>query len=164
MLDDVGLIRKHRSRGVVLDANLLLLHLLWKTNPRHAREFTPGNTFEVADFLLLGDVISSLGKLITTPHILTEVSNLGKLRGRLLAQFRMIFKEAVEQMDEFYDESRAVVNSDSFGRLGLTDAAIARLSGLQLLVMTGDLDLYVHLQQSGIEAVNFNHLRPLNWR
>ena len=164
ILDARGLIEKHRSKGVLIDANLLILYLARKTNPRQARQFAPGDTFTDEDFQYLERLVESLGKLITTPHILTEVSNLAKLDGKALNTFRQGYKAVVEQMEEFYDESRSVVTDACFMRLGLTDAAIATLSRRNMLVMTLDLDLWSALQQRGVDAVNFNHLRAQKLR
>jgi hypothetical protein len=163
MLDAAGLIEKHRSKGALIDANLLVLYLVGKTNNRRIRDFKPCDVFEVEDFDLLERLVGYLGKTITTPHILTEVSNLAKLHGKELASFRQGYRVLVEQMDEFHDESRAVVAEPAFMRLGLTDAAIAMLSRRNLLVLTGDLYLWDLLQRRGVDAVNFNHLRALNW-
>jgi len=164
MLDAAGLIEKHRSRGALIDANLLVLYLVGKTNNRRIRDFKPCDVFEVEDFDLLDALIEYLGKPITTPHILTEVSNLAKLHGKELASFRQGYKVLVEEMDEFYDESRAVVADAAFMRLGLTDAAISMLCRRNLLVLTVDLGLWDTLQRRGVDAVNFNHLRAPNWR
>ena len=67
MLDAAGLIEKHRSRGVLIDANLLILYLLGKTNKRRIQDLKPGDTFEVEDFDLLEGLAAYLGNLITTP-------------------------------------------------------------------------------------------------
>ncbi|MGA2038064.1 MAG: hypothetical protein ABSH42_02210 [Bryobacteraceae bacterium] len=163
MLDAAGLIEKHRSKGALIDANLLVLYLVGKTNKRRARDFKPGDDFEIEDLDLLECLVAYLGKPITTPHILTEVSNLAKLHGKDLASFRLGYKFLVEEMVEFYDESRGVVSDAAFMRLGLTDAAIAMLERRKLLVLTVDLDLWDMLQRRGVDAVNFNHLRALNW-
>jgi hypothetical protein len=163
MLDAAGLIEKHRSRGALIDANLLVLHLVGKTNKHRIRDFKTGDVFGVKDFDLLEALVEYLGKLITTPHVLTEVSNLAKLHGKELGAFRQEYKVAVEQMDEFYDESRAVVADAAFMRLGLTDAAITMLQRRNLLVLTVDSILWDTLQQRGLDAVNFNHVRPLDW-
>jgi len=164
MLDAAGLIEKHRCRGALIDANLLVLYLVGKTNKRRIRDFKPCDIFEIEDFDLLDALVGYLGKPITTPHILTEVSNLvAKLHGKELAASRRDYKALVEQMDEFYDTSRAVVADAAFMRLGLTDAAIAMLERRKLLVLTGDLDLWLTLQQRGVDAVNFNHLRASHW-
>ena len=50
-----------------------------------------------------------------------------------------------------------------FDRPGLTDAALASLDRHQFLFLTDDLDLYVTLAKRGADAINFDHLRPLNW-
>ncbi len=164
MLDTRAFVNKHQSKGVLMDANLLLQFLVWRTDRRRVHQFTPGDAFEVKDFLLLEKLVAHFGKLITTPHILTEVSNLAKLHGNSLRTFRQVYKAAVEEMEEFYDESRAVVRDTCFMRLGLTDAAVAVLARRSILVMTLDLDLWLALQGSGLDAINFNHLRPRNWR
>ena len=163
MLDAAGLIEKHRAKGALIDANLLVLYLVGKTNKRRSRDSTPGDDFVIEDLDLLERLIGYLGKVITTPHILTEVSNLAKLHGKELSAFRQGYKVHVEQMDEFYDESRAVVADTAFMPLGLTDAAIAMLQRRKLLVLTVDLDLYLTLQQRGVDTANFNHLRGPNW-
>jgi len=163
MLDAAGLIEKHRSKGALIDANLLVLYLVGKTNKGRIRDFKPCDRFETEDFDLLVDLAEYLGKVFTTPHILTEVSNLAKLRGRDLPAFRLAYKVLVEQVDEFYDESRAVVADAAFMPLGLTDAAIAMLH-CRKLVLTVDFRLWVALRLRGVDAVNFRHLRGPNWR
>ena len=102
MLDAAGLIEKHRARGVLIDANPLLLFLLGKTNKRRLRDFAAGNAFEIEDFDLLEALVAHLGKLFTTPHVLTEVSNLAKLRGRELPAFRQRYKALVQVMASRY--------------------------------------------------------------
>jgi hypothetical protein len=88
-----------------------------------------------------------------------EVSNLASLHGKELTTFRLKFRLLVDQMREFCDESQLVVGDSSFSRLGLTDAAIARISRHSMLVLTDDLDLYRTLLDRGVDAVNFNHIR-----
>ena len=61
------------------------------------------------------------------------------------------------------DASRAVVRDACFERLGLTDAAIAMLCERGMLVLTGDLELYLALQARGADALNFSHIRSLGW-
>jgi rRNA-processing protein FCF1 len=163
MLDALGLIEKHRSRGALIDANLLILYLVGKTNKRRIKSFKPCDVFDVEDFDLLEALVEYLGKVFTTPHILTEVSNLAQLKDRELSAFRHIYKLAVEQMDEVYDESRAVVADTAFMPLGLTDAAIAMLQSHRLLVLTVDRRLCDTLQQRGVDAVNFRHFREMDW-
>ena len=164
MLDAPGLIEKHRSKGVLVDTNLLVLYLVGRVNKDRIPGFKRTQTYTVKDFELLERLIVWFGGLITTPHILSQVSDLTALPGKELRAVRSCFKVAVEAMEECYDESRIVVNDPSFERLGLTDAAIATLCRRELLVLTDDLDLQITLQRRGADAINFNHIRPLTWR
>ena len=59
--------------------------------------------------------------------------------------------------------SGSVVSMKTFARFGLTDCGIEELTRNNYLVLTDDLRLSVQLQATGIDALNFNHLRVLNW-
>jgi hypothetical protein len=148
---------------VLIDANLLVLYFVGSTNKSRILTFKRTQVYTVEDFELLERSIAYLGKVITTPHILTEVSNLASLRGQELVVFRKLFQSAIDGMKEFCDASREVVSDGSFQRLGLTDAAIARISRHNHLVLTDDLTLEITLHRRGVDAVNFNHIRAANW-
>jgi hypothetical protein len=109
-------------------------------------------------------LIGCFGKLITTPHVLSQVSDLTNLSGKESVAVRSQFRSLVQEIEEHYDESRAVVGDAVFERLGLADAAIATVCSRGILVLTADLDLHLALQFRGIDALNFNHVRPLAWR
>jgi uncharacterized protein YaiI (UPF0178 family) len=92
------------------------------------------------------------------------VSNLtGSLVGRERLAIRRLIGLIVEQMEESFEPSRTVVRDACFERLGLTDAAIAKLCERGTLVLTADLDLYLALQTRGADALNFSHIRVLGW-
>lgn len=103
------------------------------------------------------------GKLVATPHVLSQVSDLTDLRGDELVAIRKLFKSLVEQIDECYDTSRSLVANPLFERFGLTDATIATVCSGGILVLTTDLQLQFALQERGIDALNLNHIRPLGW-
>lgn len=157
------LINKHRESGLLVDANLLLLFLIGRTNKYRISKFKRTQRYTVEDFELLGRFMAEFKILITTPHILTEVSNLGDLPGQEREVFRSGFVNMVDGSREHYDESRLVVRENCFRRLGFTDAAIATLAGHGLLFLTDDFDLYSTLAARRVDAINFNHLRPLTW-
>lgn len=158
------LIEKHRANGLLIDTNLLLLYLIGRTNKSRIQTFKRTQQYTVEDFELLEILISQFTALITTPHLLTELSNLATLQGPELLKLRSVFKETVEQTHEFYDESRHIVSDAAFNRLGLADAAIATLCRRSLLVLTDDLELYHSLTTCGFDAINFNHIRTFFWR
>jgi hypothetical protein len=98
-----------------------------------------------------------------TPHVLTEVSNLGDLQGRERMGFRGWFVNTVEQATEYFDNSRQLVRDERllFDQLGIADSAIAALGCHQCLLID-DLLLWIALVKRGSDAINFSHLRPLN--
>jgi hypothetical protein len=164
MTDVLQLINKHHGSGLLVDTNLLLLYLVGRTNKNRILNFKRTQAYTIEDFDLLDRFMAEFKTLITTPHVLTEVSNLGDLHGQEREVFRACFARTVDQSHEHYDESRSVVKETCFRRLGLTDAAIAALRSHGFLFLTDDLDLYVTLINQGADAINFNHLRPLNWK
>jgi hypothetical protein len=163
MLDALALIDKHRSKGVLVDTNLLVLLLVGSVNKRRILDFKHTQNFTIEDFDLLSRLIRWFGKLITTPHILGQVSDLTDLPGKDLKTIRWLFGSLVQQMEEKYDLSKVLVTHNLFSNLGLTDAAIATTCSKGILVPTTDLDLQLALQRQGADALNFHHLRPLAW-
>jgi rRNA-processing protein FCF1 len=163
MLDARSLIEKHSKKGVLLDTNLLVLYLIGKVNPRRILRHKRTARYDLHDFKLLDDLVDGFGKLIATPHLLSQTSDLAALDGAERALCRLIFKAMIQAMDERYDESGLVVEDSAFIRLGLADAAIAMASRHNFLVLTDDLDLHRALTQRGADALNFDHVRQLAW-
>jgi uncharacterized protein YaiI (UPF0178 family) len=91
------------------------------------------------------------------------VSDLADLKGAELPEIRKFFGLLVTRIEEFYDPSRTIVLAPVFEDLGLTDAAIAMVCSRGILVLTADLPLQLALQHRGVDALNFNHLRPIGW-
>jgi len=163
MIDAFQLILKHRGTGLLVDTNLFLLYLVGKANPDRISNFKRTSRYTIEDFELLDRIMAQFKTLITTPHVLTELSNLGDLQGEERLGFRSWFVQTIEQATEYRDESRLVVKDPSFDRLGLTDAAIAALGRHSYLFLTDDLDLYVTLLKRGVDAINFSYLQQLRF-
>ena len=163
MLDAGALIKKHQAKGVLVDANLLVLLLVGAVNKRRILEFKRTQDFTIEDFDLLVHLVNWFGKLFTTPHVLSQVSDLTDLPGRELGEIRQLFKSVAEKIEEYYDPSGVLVADPIFGSHGLTDAAIATVCSRGILVLTADVELQLALQGRGADALNFNHVRPLAW-
>jgi hypothetical protein len=168
MLDAEALIYKHQARGVLVDTNLLVLFLVGSVNRQRIQNFKRAGDFTVEDYDLLDydllvRLIDWFGKLIATPHVLSQVSDPADLTGHELTAVRQLFKTVVETIEESYDASRLLVGDPAFERFGLTDAAIATLCSRGILVLTTDARLQLALQERDLDALNFNHIRPLAW-
>lgn len=164
MLDALALIEKHRAKGVLVDTNLLVLLLVGTVNKQRIPNFKRTEDFTIEDYELLVRLIQWFGKLIATPHVLSQVSDLTDLSGKERTAVRELFKSLVVQdIEESYDESRVLVGDPAFIRFGLADAAIAAVCSRGILVLTSDVQLQLALQVRNIDALNFNHIRSLGW-
>jgi len=107
---------------------------------------------------LLEQFVAPFGRVITTPHVLTEVSNL-LMKGHGLNSFAAGFKAHIMEAQEIYDQSDRIVEERCFPSFGLTDTAISKLGRKNFLVLTDDFRLYAMLLNRGVDAINFNHVR-----
>lgn len=158
--------RSDRSTTLLLDTNLLLLLFIGCKDTSLIPKARTLSAFEEGDYDLLEDVINknSFNRLVTTPHIMTEVSNLlGKERNDIREIGREAMSEFLSKCDEHTDSSAILVADPQFNRLGITDVAIAIASRLPAFVLTADLALYLHISSSGLQAENFNHIRQGSW-
>jgi hypothetical protein len=108
MLDARALIEKHKAKGVLVDTNLLVLLLVGTVNKQRIPNFKRTEDFTIKDYELLVRLINWFGKLIATPHVLSQVSDLTDLSGKERTAIRQLFKSLVVQdIEESYDEPRA---------------------------------------------------------
>lgn len=72
-----GLISRHRRTGVLVDTNLLLLFFVGGYDRSLVERFRrTADRFVAPDFDTLSALLMSFERIVTTPHILTETSNL----------------------------------------------------------------------------------------
>jgi hypothetical protein len=165
MLDAAALIEKHHGKGVLVDTNLLVLLLVGTVGRRHIEKFKRTQGFTPEDFDILSSLVSWFGpRLVTTPHVLSQVSDLTDLPGKERHPIRTLLRSYIEIVEERYDTARVLAAHPLFERLGLTDAAIATVCARETLILTADLELALALQNRGIDALNFNHVRQLGWK
>ena len=149
------------QRTLLLDTNTLLLLYVGLFDRSLVANFKRTRIFTVDDFDLLVQIVDGFQTLVTTPHVLAEVSNLsGQLRDEARRGYFATFARSLQQVDERYVPAKALINHPVFVRLGLTDAGIAELAHRdRLTVLTTDLDLFLWLSKAQVRVFNFNHLR-----
>jgi hypothetical protein len=164
MLDAAALITKHQGRGVFIDTNLLVLLLVGFVNPSRIPKFKRTQDFSIADFRVLRKLVEWFGKpLVATPHVLSQVSDLTDLSGREAILVRELFRSIVDEIEEQHDNARRLVLHPLFNRFGLGDASVAEVCARDIVVLTADVQLQIALGSIGLDAINFNHVRPLGW-
>lgn len=161
MTDPAKQLRAYCRRGVVVDANLLLLLFLGSYDRRQISTNKRLAKFSDDDFDLLTRVLKLFSQIITTPNVLTEVSNLSNaIPDAKKATYFAWFASRVSVLQEEYVSS-TIALGNRWAKFGLTDAGIAEIAKNRYLVLTDDLRLSYALQSDGIDSLNFTHLREM---
>ena len=153
------LMRRYQQKGILIDTNLLLLYFVGSFKRDMVPRLGRTKSFAVEDYDTLVGVMDFFALRVTTPNILTEVSNLLPDK----AEYFVAFAQCLTIMEEHYLPSHDVMAISGTHKFGLTDAGIAKLAGDRYLVLTEDLPLYGYLANAGIAALNFNHIRTHFW-
>jgi hypothetical protein len=156
-----SLLDRYIPRGILIDANLALLYLVGGYNLRLVGDgkYNKLSKYDTEDYYLLLRLKSFFKKAVTTPHVLTEVSNLtNDLPEQTKAECLKRFYDTFVGIDELTIPSMDAAQRPEFHFLGLTDSALALVSDMYLIV-TDDARLVKKMNESGLEALNFNHLR-----
>jgi len=160
-----NLLQRYKRRGVLIDTNILLVYFVGLYDTKTIPKFKRTCTFTVEDYELIASMIEFFDVRVTTPHVLTEVSNfIGQLPERAGFDSHGIFSKAVEVLNEHYLSAKDIaLSGTTFKKFGLTDTGIALLAKDRYLVLTDDLRISHYLANSGIDVLNFNHIRGINW-
>ena len=157
------MIEKYSKKGLLIDTNLLLLYVIGYYDKKRIERFKRTKIFSPDDYELLIDFLRYFDKIVTTPNILTEVSNLlNQLSGKLKKDNYSCFSEIINSFDEQYTTSAITSQLQHFIKFGLTDSDIIEKAKGKYLVLTDDFKLYNYLAKEKVAVINFNHIRIIN--
>jgi hypothetical protein len=151
------LIGKYSSAGVLVDSNLLLLLCVGILDQTRVSQEKGVREYTSQDYEILREFLSKFARLVTTPNVVTELSNLS---GRFRYDFRIVFRRFVREtlvskLAEQYVPSARASTHFAFDRLGITDATIGVLAEEKILVVTSDLDLSITLASRKLDHILF---------
>ncbi len=162
MIPEQRLLSRFRGGRVLLDTNLLLLLLIGAFERERIEKFKRTAGFTKFDYDQLVGFLRLFSKIVTTPHILTEVSNLaGALPDNVRESWSTHFARKAATFFEVFEESRLLMSGISFGAFGLTDAAIHSLAA-NTLILTEDFRLSGFLRSAKLPVFNFRELIQLS--
>lgn len=149
------------GKTVLLDAQLAVLLIVGSVDTaligRHKRV---RDAYDLHAFATLVALLQQARRVVVTPNVLTEASNLiGQIgepdRSRLFSGLRTFIESATEH---FVRSAKAAADR-TFRRLGLTDAGLLGLHQADSVLLTADAKLFYAACERGQTAINFNHLR-----
>jgi len=147
------------ANSVVLDANLLVLLVAGATDIDLIKRHKNLSAYDADGFGLLVEKLADYSQVVLTPNTLTEASNLlRQTREPDRSRVTLMLGSLILERDERYVISKDVVTEKTFGRLGLTDAALIFAARKNGVLLSADVNLYLAALDEGIEALNFAHL------
>ena len=155
------LLSRFRAKGLLVDTNLLLLLIVGASDITLIGPdgFKRTRIYTSDDFRLLKLFTEQFPSIVTTAHVLTEVSNLiGQLFGEKRPRCFDDLSAFITRTVELPMPSSKAADRAEFRLLGLTDCALAELAE-DYLVLTDDARCAKALNEAGIEVLNFNNLR-----
>jgi hypothetical protein len=151
------LIQKYKQKGLLVDTNILLLYIVGIVNVDLIRNLSRTANFTENDFYLVEKFINFFDVNITTPHILTEVSDL--LGNRI--ELQLALGKYIELIEEKFLESKQITRTKTFLQFGLADTAITETAKNSYLVVTDDNPLFGCSVNQKIDAVNLDQIRMI---
>ncbi len=157
------LVVKHASKGALIDTCLLLVLLAGGHSPSLI-----GNSklsidkFSNEDFLFLRNLLKPLHRIVITPQVLAELSNLsGKISGELKKSYYKNIIEYLKPAHEVHVVKDTLLAYPELPRLGFTDISILDFSKTNnFLIITDDRDLYETAIKNNCECIFFLYIQP----
>ncbi len=151
------LIQKYKRNGVLVDTNILLLYIVGSLDISLIRNFKRTANFSEKDFEIVSKFIDYFDLKITTPHVLTEVSDFIDNRQDL----QYVLKVHIENTKEIFLDSLELSKKDTFLKFGLADTSVTYSAKDSYLIFTDDRPLYGFLTNSQVDAVNLDQVRSI---
>lgn len=139
---------------LLLDTNVLLLLIVGTLQPK-AIGRKRLQDFDDEDFAIVAEWAQNTPSHISTPHILTEVSNwLGSGKQLWIEGGTKHLAAYIARLDEIYVPARNLVTDPEFHLLGLADSAIHHLADRATRVISVDYHLCNRLALKGVDVLN----------
>uniref|UniRef100_E6QN69 PIN domain-containing protein n=1 Tax=mine drainage metagenome TaxID=410659 RepID=E6QN69_9ZZZZ len=158
---------RHKGRRVLLDSNLLLVLVTGNYDTRLLGTFKRIQEYTSEDHELLVWFVGKFRILVTTPHVLTEVSNLANgLSEWVKTDWAISFASFLQSsgvqsiVEERWDEGSKLALTPEFVKFGITDSAVSAVA-TEALVLTEDYRLSGWLRSRRVDVLNFRDLRDI---
>lgn len=166
--DTASKIWKYRRSGVLVDTNILLVYFvgLYDNVTGHRLvntfKYTKGD-YGPGDFDVLNAFLENFDVLVTTPHVLTEVSNsiIGELTDPAKDLCLGLIQETIPAaFQEHHVAAADLLAEDKFRTYGVADMGILRSAAAgPYLVLTDDNRLSPYLNRAGIDTLSLPEIK-----
>lgn len=142
---------KRNEAHLILDTNVLLLFLVGIYDVNYLKDcplMTDGNkTYDKEHFELVEKIIKRFSnKIVITPHILSEVNMLSRIRIKPEDRLRDYFTKLIKQLENYKEHLiplKILLNSEGAIEFGITDISLIEAAKQKKwLILTNDSNLY----------------------
>lgn len=149
-------------KAVALDANLIVLLVVGLAGKSYITKHKRLKTYTADDFDILKATIEQSAGIVVTPNALSEASNfLRQIADPARSIISSAFQTLIKNTKETYVKSVDASQRAEFLRFGLADNVLLEISKANMVIVSVDSNLCIAAQNSGYEAINFNHLRDI---
>lgn len=160
----------YRPEGVIIDNVVLILFLIGNYDPDFIKSCGILDKYTISDFSLLKKIISHFNKLVITPQVIAELSNVSitgnnsTIFGNKLHQYlqTVINFLKLKETEERHQGSDCLWGMDLkvIGRFGFTDMTMFELSKqTKMPILTDDFDFFIYATSNKAPAINFESIR-----
>ena len=163
------LVDKYWRKGIIIDTNLMLVYIVGMYNPNYVGQFHKTEDYCREDYDYIYSVLSHFSKVIITPHILAELSNLSpkiqdNKQDKKLLEYFNVFKDVLERTSERYIKKDDILNFPLLPKFGITDLAIIEAAKrYNYLVFTNDSSMVGCMRNMDMEVLYLNDIRTALW-
>ena len=147
--------------SVMVDTNLLVLLVVGLTSESMTEKHKRTKEYGRKGYKLLLETLSLFDRIVVTPHILAETSNLVRqCADPLKTQVGESLAVLVFESEEQAVPAERIARQPEYPWIGFTDAGVLEaLSESAATLLTEDDGLYAASLGRGLDAINFEHLR-----
>ncbi|WP_294131631.1 PIN domain-containing protein [Sphingobium sp.] len=147
-------------KQALIDTNLLCLLVVGSVAKGLIKNHKRLKIFTENDFDHLIAILSLFPNIVTTPHVLTETSNLLRHSPEpLRSQVSFALSQFVEKVEEREFPAISVIKHPMYHKLGITDCVLMVASQSDAVIISDDLDLCLAAHAAGSLVINYNYFR-----
>ena len=163
-----GIIIEYKSKGIIIDTNLLILFIVGKYDILYIEKCNrvKDKKYTVDDYKFINNLLSLFYKIYVTPHVLAELSNLSfkDIKDQAFLEYFEYVLKIIKATLEVHISKDIILDIPMFKKFGFADTSIFELATKENLpVITDDLKLHHYLIGFGIRSINMDSIRATLW-
>lgn len=148
---------KQADLRVLLDTNCVILFVYAKADPANIGEARLVRGFVQDHRVCLEQILAKATALSTTPHVLTECSNLMRQKRGMSRDVFDAYSQFVLSCEEEFIGAGDLIDDPALEAFGLTDTVLAYFASRGSTVVTTDYALCNAILAAGHTALNLHH-------